>query len=126
MDDATITLDLRASEGIPGMELTEGPVLTARRLAPLLKAIADEHRLAILLLLAERQCTVVELTAELGIGQTLVSHHLKALRDAGLVVATPVGRSNVYAMCCEAVAEPVRYLAGIATAAQRANEEEMP
>jgi DNA-binding transcriptional ArsR family regulator len=126
MDDATITLDRRTSEGTSGKELTEGPVLTARRLAPLLKAIADEHRLAILLLLAERQCTVVELTSELGVGQTLVSHHLKALRDAGLVAATPVGRSNVYAMCCEAVAEPVRYLAGIAIAAQRANEEELP
>jgi len=124
MDDATATLEQRASEGTSGDGLTEGPVATARRLAPLLKAIADEHRLAILLLLAERQCTVVELTAELGIGQTLASHHLKALRDAGLVVATPVGRSNVYAMCCEAVAEPVRYLASIATAAQRASEKE--
>jgi DNA-binding transcriptional ArsR family regulator len=126
MDDTTITLDRRASEGAPGTGLTEGPVVTARRLAPLLKAIADEHRLAILLLLAERKCTVVDLTSELGIGQTLVSHHLKALRDAGLVAATPVGRSNVYTMCCEAVAEPVRYLAGIAAAAQRADEEEMP
>ena len=126
MNSATITLDRQASDGSTGTELNESPVLTARRLAPLLKAIADEHRLAILLLLAERQCTVVELTSELGVGQTLVSHHLKALRDAGLVVATPVGRSNVYAMCCEAVAEPVRYLAGIAMAAQRADEEEMP
>lgn len=124
MNDAAVTLEYRAPEGISGDNPTEGPVATARRLAPLLKAIADEHRLAILFLLAERQCTVVELTAELGIGQTLASHHLKALRDAGLVAATPVGRSNVYAMCCDAVAEPVRYLAGIATAAQRANEKE--
>jgi DNA-binding transcriptional ArsR family regulator len=123
MDEAPITLERQATGGTAGDDPTEGPVATARRLAPLLKAIADEHRLAILLLLAERPYAVVELTAELGIGQTLVSHHLKALRDAGLVAATPVGRSNVYAMCCEAVAEPVRYLAGIATAAQVASEQ---
>ena len=126
MNDATVILELRTSEETSEGDLTEGPVATARRLAPLLKAIADEHRLAILLLLAERRRTVVELTAELGIGQTLASHHLKALRDAGLVAATPVGRSNVYAMCCEAVAEPVRFLAGVATAAQDADDEETP
>ena len=103
--------------------IDQGALATARRLAPLLKAIADEHRLAILLLLAERRYSVVELTAELGVGQTLVSHHLKALREAGLVAATPVGRSNRYTMCCEAVAEPVRYLAGVAASAQVANEQ---
>jgi len=124
MDDPALTLERRTSERTSEDVLAEGPVPTARRLAPLLKAIADEHRLAILLVLAERRCTVVELTAELGIGQTLASHHLKALRDAGLVAATPVGRSNVYAMCCEAVAEPVRFLAGVATAAQDADDEE--
>jgi len=122
MDDATVTLERPTTEGGERGDPDSGAVATARRLAPLLKAIADEHRLAILLLLAERQYSVVELTASLGIGQTLVSHHLKALRDAGLVSATPVGRTNRYAMCCEAVAEPVRYLAGIACAAQAASE----
>jgi len=99
-------------------------ISTARQFAPLLKAIADEHRLAILLLLAQKPMSVVEMTKLLGISQTLVSHHLKGLRDAGLVAARPIGRSNVYSMCCEAVAEPVRYLAGVATAAQRAREPE--
>ena len=124
MSDAAANREHQRREGNPGDGVAEGPVSTARRLAPLLKAIADEHRLAILLLLAERPRTVAELSAALEIGQTLASHHLKALRDAGLVAATPVGRSNVYAMCCDAVAEPVRELAGIAMAAQRANEQE--
>ena len=43
----------------------------------------------------------------IGLGQTLVSHHLKSLRDNGLVVATPVGRSNVYSLCCDAIAQPI-------------------
>jgi DNA-binding transcriptional ArsR family regulator len=96
---------------------------TAKRLAPMLKALADEHRLAILLTLAEGPRSVVELADELGISQTLVSHHLKALRECCLVSITPKGRRNVYSMCCGAVAEPVRYLAGIAVAAQAANEQ---
>ena len=99
------------------------PRQTAQRLAPMLKALADEHRLAILLTLAEGPRTVVGLTFEAGIPQTLVSHHLKALRECHLVSVTPVGRSNVYSMCCDAVAEPVKYLAGIAAAAQPANGE---
>lgn len=124
MNDTVAVLEEGTSEESAAGDVTAGPVATARRLAPMLKAIADEHRLTILLLLAERQRTVVELTSELGIGQTLTSHHLKALRDAGLVAATPVGRSNVYAMCCGAVAEPVRYLAGVVATAQPANEQE--
>lgn len=92
------------------------PWATAGRLAPVLKALADENRLAILLTLTKGPHSVVELTSALGIGQTSVSHHLKALRECGLVQCTAVGRSNVYEMCCDAVAEPVRFLAGIATA----------
>lgn len=95
------------------MTPTTDPNVVARRLAPVLKALGDEHRLAILLTLVHGPCSVSELTTTLGIGQTLVSHHLKALREVGLVVATPVGRSNVYEPCCNAVAEPVRYLAGV-------------
>jgi DNA-binding transcriptional ArsR family regulator len=86
------------------------------QLAPVLKALAEENRLAILLLLVERPRSVAELSAALCIGQTLTSHHLKALREVGLVTATAVGRSNRYAICCDAMAEPIRYLSRIAAA----------
>jgi len=89
----------------------------------MLKALADEHRLAILLTLAEGPRSVVELTSELEISQALVSHHLKALRECRLVSVTPQGRSNIYSMCCDAVAEPVRYIAGIAAAAQATSDK---
>ena len=58
-----------------------GPMGTARRLAPVLKALADENRLAILLALLDGDRSVTELTSVLGLSQTLVSHHLKALRE---------------------------------------------
>lgn len=94
----------------------QAPLEVAHALLPVLKAISDDYRLAILLLLAQESRTVVELTEQLEIGQPLVSHHLKALREAGLISVTPEGRSNRYAICCAAVAEPIRFLSGLATA----------
>jgi DNA-binding transcriptional ArsR family regulator len=86
----------------------------ARLLAPRLKALSDANRLHLLLLLAEGPRTVRQLTDAAGMSQTLVSHHLAPLREQGLVTITPKGRSNVYALCCEALAGPVRTLATLA------------
>lgn len=86
----------------------------ARLLAPQLKALSDPNRLHLLLLLAEGPRSVRELTDLSGMSQTLVSHHLAPLREQGLVTVTPKGRSNVYAMCCEALAGPVKLLATLA------------
>lgn len=58
-----------------------------------------------------------DLTEAVGLSQTLVSHHLRALRGAGLVSVTAKGRSNVYSMCCGALADPVRLLAEMAAGA---------
>lgn len=87
----------------------------ARTLAACLKALGDESRLRLLLLLAERPRTVRELTEATGMSQTLVSHHLAPLRHEGLVTITPKGRSNIYALCCEALAAPVQLLASLAS-----------
>ena len=80
-----------------------------------MKALSDENRLAILLAISSHEQTVADLTALTGLSQTLVSHHLKTLRDTGLVSMRPEGRSNVYSMCCAAVAEPIDLLITLAT-----------
>jgi DNA-binding transcriptional ArsR family regulator len=90
------------------------PAARARQIAPVLKALSDENRLTILLAVADRQSSVTELVAATGLAQTLVSHHLKSLRDNGLVIVTPVGRSNVYSLCCDAMAEPIELLSTLA------------
>jgi DNA-binding transcriptional ArsR family regulator len=92
------------------------PAARARQIAPVLKALSDENRLTILLAVADRQSSVTELVAATGLAQTLVSHHLKSLRDNGLVIVTPVGRSNVYSLCCDAMAEPIELLSTLARA----------
>jgi DNA-binding transcriptional ArsR family regulator len=93
---------------------TSSPATRARQIAPVLKALSDENRLTLLLAVADRESSVTELMAATGLSQTLVSHHLKSLRENGLVVATPVGRSNVYSLCCDAIAEPIALLSMLA------------
>jgi ArsR family transcriptional regulator len=50
-----------------------------------LRALADPLRWEIVRRLAAEQLCVCHLTEDLGVAQPLVSHHLKVLRDAGLV-----------------------------------------
>jgi DNA-binding transcriptional ArsR family regulator len=64
--------------------------------APVLHALANPERLLIALWLAGSECSVRELEEVTGLGQSLVSYHLQELRKAGLVSASPVGRSNRY------------------------------
>ncbi len=55
--------------------------------AALLKALADPHRLVILATLAraENEVCVCDFTSGLPLNQPTVSHHLKILRESGLV-----------------------------------------
>ena len=96
------------------MLTTITPAARARQIAPVLKALSDENRLTILLAVADRESCVTDLMAATGLSQTLISHHLKSLRENGLVIATPVGRSNVYSLCCDAIAEPIALLSILA------------
>jgi DNA-binding transcriptional ArsR family regulator len=64
--------------------------------APVLRALANQERLLIVLWLAGSSCSVRELEQVTGLSQSLVSYHLGALRDAGLVASTAAGRSNRY------------------------------
>src|SRR5688500_10411133 len=49
------------------------------------KALGDPTRLEICWLLAEKERSVAELVDELGISQPLASHHLRVLKEVGLV-----------------------------------------
>ena len=60
--------------------------------------VADPTRLAIMRALLRGPQTVAELNAPLQLEQTLFSHHLRALRAAGFVVAEREGRSVRYAL----------------------------
>lgn len=62
-----------------------------------LKALADPVRVQLLsLVLSEEDgCCTCDLAPTVGVSEPTVSHHLKVLREAGLVEGTKVG-TNVY------------------------------
>jgi ArsR family transcriptional regulator len=90
----------------------EAPV--ARSLAARFKALSDPARVAIVNRLAgaEEVC-VCDFTGRLGLAQPTVSHHLKVLREAGLIeVARKRGTWVYYRLVPEAVEQLAFALGG--------------
>jgi len=84
----------------------------APRLAALFKALADPVRLRLLSMIASHEggeICVCDLTDEFEVSQPTVSHHLRVLREAGLVQADRRGVWAYYRL----VPETVQALAGI-------------
>ena len=61
-----------------------------------LKILADPTRLSVLEALMNGPKNVGDLMAQFDVEQSLLSHHLAILRDAGLVAATREGKSMIY------------------------------
>ncbi|MFJ9775466.1 ArsR/SmtB family transcription factor [Kitasatospora sp. NPDC101157] len=78
---------------------------SAARVANTLQALATPSRLLILSRLREGSCAATELAHEVGMEQSACSHQLRLLRNLGLVVGTRQGRSVVYALYDNHVAE---------------------
>ena len=66
--------------------------------AQMCQGLADPTRILILYSLADEPRYVTELAEMLGVRQPTVSHHLKVLRDRGLVIATREGNAVRYAL----------------------------
>lgn len=64
----------------------------------ILRLLADETRLRLLLLLRREELSVVELQEILGMGQSRISTHLAQLRQAGLVIDRRAGKNIYYAL----------------------------
>ena len=91
------------------------PVLApeaAQQLADQFKALADPTRVAIVnRLAAAPEVCVCDLTAAFDLAQPTISHHLRVLRDAGLVDASRRGTWAYYRLIPEAI-EPLRFALG--------------
>ncbi len=76
----------------------------AEELAATFRALADPTRVAIVNRLASGEpCCVCDLTASFELSQPTVSHHLRVLRDAGLVEAERRGTFAYYVLAGDAV-----------------------
>ena len=89
------------SPGSSPLDAEERAELAAR-----FKALADPSRVAILSMLsAEQEVCVCVLTDALDVSQPTISHHLRILREAGLVEATRRGTWAFYRLVPEALDE---------------------
>lgn len=71
-----------------------------------LKAIADPTRWAVIAQLLDGPKNVGELNSDLRIDLTLLSHHLKILRDEGFVLCLREGKNMRYRIAPELVLPP--------------------
>jgi DNA-binding transcriptional ArsR family regulator len=78
---------------------------SAANVATTLQALATPSRLLILSELRQGPRPVTELADAVGMGQSAVSHQLRLLRNLHLVTGTRAGRSIVYSLYDNHVAE---------------------
>lgn len=91
-DDVVHVHAVRAARlRLPGVELLAG-------MSDLFTALADPTRLRIVAALAARELCVCDLSAAVGLSRSAASHHLRMLRDLGLVRARRDGRLVFYAL----------------------------
>lgn len=69
------------------------------------KALADETRQKIMRLCCCQQISVTEIVEALDVAQPTVSHHLKILKDAGLVKVERKGKLAFYSLDQEQLAQ---------------------
>lgn len=84
-----------------------------------LSCLADRTRLGLLNALQAGEACVNDLAAATGHSQSNVSHHLRQLRDCGLVAFDRDGKRNVYRLAHPAIGE-------VLSAADRAAEALAP
>lgn len=69
--------------------------------AELLKVLADETRLAVMRALMDGPKHVSQINERLQVEQSLLSHHLRVLRESGLVTSRRDGKAVLYSLAPE-------------------------
>lgn len=95
---------------------------TTTAFAPLavLAALSEPKRLRILDILRDGEHCVCNLVDHMDAGQSLLSHHLKVLKEAGLVADRKEGRWSHYRLVPEAAAELEAWVTALREDAERA------
>ena len=90
------------------------------------KALGEPLRWRIVELLAVEELCVCHLVEELGVPQPLVSHHLKVLRDGGIVESSRFRYWTYYRLRPEALAPLAITLTSIAATAPPSGDRRRP
>ncbi len=92
----------------------------------LLKAVAEPLRWRILQLLSREELCVCHLVEALEVAQPLVSHHLRVLRDVGLVETERHRYWTYYRLCPAALAALGQTITAMADGAPPAGDRRRP
>ena len=87
--------------------------LAAAEAGAVLRALSDDNRLRILARLRKGEQCVCTLVDALDCAQPLLSHHLRVLKEAGLVVDRREGRWTYYAINEQTVEAMEQFLADL-------------
>lgn len=87
----------------------------SQRQAAVCAALGDYHRLLLLYAVATEPRSVSDLVQRLGISQPTVSHHLRVLREQGIVSSERRGRSVYYRPSDPRIIEALDLLRAILT-----------
>lgn len=82
-------------EGIPDLDIDLDTSVNMEILG-FLKAVSNPLRFQMLKLLSKGWLCVCIISEALGRDQTLISHHLRTLREAGLILEKKVGKMHFY------------------------------
>lgn len=93
---------------------------------PAVRALAEPLRWRIVELLADEELCVCHLVEELGVAQPLVSHHLRALREAGLVETERFRYWTYYRLRPEALREVSDTLEALLASSREAARRRRP
>ena len=85
----------------------------------LLKVLGEPMRWEIVSRLASEDLCTCHLVEDLGVAQPLVSHHLRVLREAGIVRTEPAGAFTYYVLEREVLADVAGELAAVSDPARR-------
>jgi DNA-binding transcriptional ArsR family regulator len=89
-----------------------------RACTPLFEALADKFRQDIVMLLAARErLNVTEIAGIIPLSRPAISHHLKVLRQTGLVSLDRVSRENFYSLSLDEALARLRRLLDLADSA---------
>ncbi len=102
----TVIMATSSRHSVTNAPAEDGVSLTAMRQAAcaaseLLKILANDHRLLILCMLAEREMSVGEISQHIDLGQSPLSQHLARLRADGLVKTRKVAQHVFYSLDSE-------------------------
>lgn len=84
-----------------------------KKKADFFKALGDENRLRIVQMLAEKDMCVCEIIEKLNVSQPAVSHHLKTLKQVGIVEDRREGKWIFYSLSQQEVMSQIDLLEGL-------------